>query len=315
MDVSSNIKESIDSNIKLNIQVNMSLLLIVVASIFWGTSGIAAKHLITTYDIPPLTIGAMRLLIATPILMFTSRVQMQEKISFGKKHLIFFVIYGVSIAMFQITFFNALRISMVSIATLIALCTSPVFVAILSKFFLAEDITRRVAISLSFSTIGTILIMGTSSYNGGAGESQMFGYMLALGAGFSYALITICGKKLVQFYTPVSVVATAFSLASIVMIPFIRIPNNLSVSGWLILLYLGLGPTALAYILFNTGLKKASATKASIASLCEPLTATTLSLAVIGERFTTLQGTGASLLVMALLLIVIKKEQGNPEVS
>lgn len=302
----SNVKTNFAENDKLNEKINFSLLLIVLAAVLWGTSGVVAKHIMTMYEVSSLTIGALRLLIATPILLITSRVQIQEKIEINKKHYKYFVIYGLSIATYQITYFAAVKFSMVSIATLIALCTAPVFVAMLSKVFLAEKITSRVMVSLMISTIGTILVMGLTR-NSPPENTQYLGYILALGAGLSFASFTICGKKLVKFYPPVSVVSIAFILGSLTMLPFLRIPSNIPLIGWAGLLYLGIVPTAFSYILFNIGLKKASATKASIATLCEPLTATALSLILIGERFTQIQGLGATLLITALLLIVIKK--------
>lgn len=315
MNLIASLKTSLD--FRPNIKINISLLLIIITAMLWGTSGIAAKYLIDLYDMSPLTIGGMRVIIGAPILLVTVKVQMKEKkekVNIDKKHYTVFGIYGICIAMFQITFFSAVKISMVSIVTLIALCTAPVFVAILSRIFLSEKITKRVVTSMAISTVGTVLIMGTNG--SGTGEvSQYLGYLLALGAGLSYATITICGKKLVKNYEPVNILSIVFILASIILLPLVKIPSNLSVTGWLILLYLGVVPTAIAYVLFNVGLKKASATKAAIATLFEPLTATVLSVILIGERFSQVQGIGASLLIVALVLIVVKKEEEITELS
>ncbi|MGH7350560.1 MAG: EamA family transporter, partial [Candidatus Rokuibacteriota bacterium] len=73
--------------------------------------------------------------------------------------------------------------------------------------------------------------------------------------------------------------------------------------GWPLLLYLGLGPTAVAYALFTTGLGRVPATAAGIVSLLEPLTATALGLLVFGERLGPIGVIGASLLLASLALL------------
>jgi DME family drug/metabolite transporter len=79
-------------------------------------------------------------------------------------------------------------------------------------------------------------------------------------------------------------------------------------AGWPLLLYLGLGPTAVAYALFTAGLGRVPATAAGIVSLLEPLTATTLGLLVFGERLGPIGAAGALLLLAALTLLTLARE-------
>jgi drug/metabolite transporter, DME family len=80
---------------------------------------------------------------------------------------------------------------------------------------------------------------------------------------------------------------------------------------WLILLYLGCIPTALAYGLFQVGMRSLSATVVSIVTLFEPLTAAFLAWILFGERLSPFGLLGALFLVgaMALILLVpLRKE-------
>ena len=61
--------------------------------------------------------------------------------------------------------------------------------------------------------------------------------------------------------------------------------------------------TALAYVLFTVGLRRVPATAAGIVTLLEPLTATTLGVAVFGESLGALGVLGAALLLGALGLL------------
>ncbi|WP_407305835.1 DMT family transporter [Desulfosporosinus sp. SB140] len=283
--------------------MNTGLMLIVLSAILWGTAGISAKYLINIYSLSALTIGAMRLLIASPVLLTMSKIQLKEKVKIDRRHYVLFVIYGITVATYQIAYFSAVKSIMVSVATLIALCTAPIFVAILSRIFLKEKMKTTVITALVVSIVGTSLIIGLRGNQILAGTSY-WGYILALGAGLSYSVYTLCGKELVVYYPSTKVISITFSLGALLMLPFVKIPGNLSWNAWAILLYLGVVPTAIAYIIFTQGLKKSSATKASIATLFEPLTSTTLSVLLIGEKFNASQLLGALLLSSALFLLV-----------
>ncbi|MBC8076377.1 MAG: EamA family transporter, partial [Chloroflexales bacterium] len=74
--------------------------------------------------------------------------------------------------------------------------------------------------------------------------------------------------------------------------------------GWMMLVYLGLVPTALAYVLFLRGMRTTSATVASIVTLLEPLTSTALAWLIFGERFGPLGFVGAALLLGAIGLLM-----------
>ncbi len=283
------------------------ILLILLAAILWGTTGISARYINDIYPLSPLTIGAWRLLFASPLLILLSFLSKGNKEPLQKEHLGIFLIYGVTVATYQLSFFSAVTFAMVSTATLIAICTSPVFVAILSKLFLKESLNAKVFIALVLSISGTILIMDIYQLDFSLDSNSSLGYLLALGAGLSYAIYAVAGKSLLTHYSPLRIVSITFSLGALFMLPFIPVPADLPLAVWGILLFLGVVPTALAYIIYTTGLKSTTATSAAIASLFEPMTATFLALTFIGERLNLMQSIGAVLLFSALSIISIKK--------
>ena len=79
----------------------------------------------------------------------------------------------------------------------------------------------------------------------------------------------------------------------------------------LLALYLGLVPTALAYVLFARGLQKLPAASVATLTLAEPLTAATLGVAVLGERPGPVAGLGA-LLVLSGLLVLSAQPRRRP---
>ena len=79
--------------------------------------------------------------------------------------------------------------------------------------------------------------------------------------------------------------------------------------GWLLLVYLGLIPSALAYALFLSGMRSTSATTASVATLIEPLTATVLAWLIFAEPIAPSGLSGALLLFLAMGLVVLRQRE------
>ena len=102
----------------------------------------------------------------------------------------------------------------------------------------------------------------------------------------------------------VTVIGVAVGLASLAPALLAEAsPTRAVRAGWPLLLYLGVGPTAIAYALFTAGLGRVPATAAGIVSLLEPLTATTLGLLLFGERLGAAGLLGAMLLLAALVIL------------
>jgi DME family drug/metabolite transporter len=124
----------------------------------------------------------------------------------------------------------------------------------------------------------------------------------------------VAAKGLLARVTPLAVAAITFALAAVLLAPALlaeAAPMRAMSAGWPLLLYLGVGPTAIAYALFTAGLGRVPATAAGIVSLLEPLTATTLGLAVFGERLGTTGAIGALLLLAALVVLTRGQVRGD----
>jgi DME family drug/metabolite transporter len=133
--------------------------------------------------------------------------------------------------------------------------------------------------------------------------------LLAFLAAGGYAGFILCGRLLTSRYHPLHVNSVAFGTGALLLL-FLALPTRLVVvySGWdwLILLYLGCIPTALAYGLFQVGMRSLSATVVSIVTLCEPLTAALLAWILFHEQLGLLGLLGAALLLGAMASILLR---------
>jgi DME family drug/metabolite transporter len=291
----------------------LGLVLIAIAAASWGTTGATMTLLSREAAASPLLVGWSRLAIAAPVLVLAAAGAAR----FGARpparrswpslaDLPLCAALGLAMAAYQVCYFRAVTLVGVAPAALLAICSAPLLIAVLAALFLGERLTPVVRLSLGMAVAGTaLLVVGPRGFSEIAGHFGL-GALLALGAGVSYAVYAVAAKGLLARVTPLAVAAITFALAPLFLAPALLgepAPTRALAAGWPLLLYLGLGPTAVAYVLFTAGLGRVPATAAGIVSLLEPLTATTLGLLVFGERLGPIGITGALLLLAALALL------------
>ncbi len=293
--------------------VLLGLVLIAIAAVSWGTTGATMTLLSREAAVSPLLVGWSRLAIAAPVLVLAAAGVGR----FGAPHpsrrpwpsladLPLCAALGLAMAGYQVCYFRAVTLVGVAPAALLAICSAPLLIAVLATLFLGERPTPLVRLSLGMAVAGTaLLLVGPRGFGEIAGRFGV-GALLALGAGVSYAVYAVAAKRLLARVTPLAVSAITFALAALLLAPALlgeAAPGRAIATGWPLLLYLGLGPTAAAYALFAAGLDRVPATAAGIVALLEPLTATTLGLVVFGERLGPLGVAGALLLLAAIALL------------
>jgi len=287
----------------------------------WGTTGLTSNILNRLSAVDAVSVGALRLLIAFPALLILAQTLAPGTLRpLLKREWRAVLLMGLSMAAYNGCFFAALARTSVMAGTLLALCSAPLFVALLARLFLDEPLTRPMLLALATGLIGTALLVGGQGGrdpSAGSGLALLrldyaLGNLLALGAGLAYAVYALVGRatQAGDGTAPASLAALSFTTAAILLTPFalangLRLPTNFP--AWGAVLYLGLVPTALAYALYLRGLKTVPATVASIGTLVEPLTASLLAALFLGERLTQSGFVGAGLMLSSLAILSVRK--------
>ena len=301
----------------------VGLVLIGLASISWGTTGATMALLARDTGAGPVLVGWARLAVGAPCLVLAVVANhwfRRRGRPVHAPHILpaeitrdaaSFVVLGLSMAAYQACYFCAVALTGVAIAALIAICSAPLLIAALASVVLGERPSRTVKLSLGLAVAGTALLTlgprGLGDVSGGFG----FGVVLAVGAGLAYAVYAVTAKRVLARTAPLSVAAITFTLAAIFFAPALWLVDGIHLPSlarsWPLVLYLSVGPTAVAYGLFGAGLRKVSATAAGIVSLLEPLTAAGLGVFAFGESLGALGLTGAALLLVSLVLLVLAR--------
>jgi drug/metabolite transporter, DME family len=275
--------------------------LILAAAILWGTTGTAQA--LAPPGIQPVTIGAFRLLVGGSGLLLWAGLRG----AFNSNRpwpRIACILAAVSVAAYQPLFFTAVSLAGVSIGTVVAIGSAPLFAGLLGYLVIREAPGRRWAIATALAISGCIFLYT----NEPTVEFQPPGVLLALGAGFSYAVYATMGRIILRTQSPDAMGGVVFSLAALILLPVLFNTNLSLISNSTIIIpviYLGLVTTTIAYILFARGLQMIPVATAVTLSLAEPLTAGFLGIFLLGEEFSPLTWAGLILLFIGLLILSI----------
>jgi drug/metabolite transporter, DME family len=226
----------------------------------------------------------------------------------SRRDLLPMFVAGSFVALYQTTFYAALPRIGVAIATLIALCSAPVIVAVLSAIIARQPPRGIVLMALTCAIAGTLLLVQIEPSAQQTQSNVVGGALFALLSGLLYALNVLIGSRLGANSNvhPLQTVTFGFTFGAAVL-GVIGLRSGLSIGysaqAWAGLAYLGVITTAGAYALFYMGMRSTSSTAASIATLMEPLTATILAWLLFSEPLSSRVLLGGALLISAMLLL------------
>jgi len=193
-------------------------------------------------------------------------------------------------------------------AASVIIATIPIFVVILASIFLKEKITFRIVAGVFLSLIGVVII-STFGKSGYLFEIKYISGALAvllaaiMGAGY-----TIVGKKMLQRYSALSLTVYVCLLGSLGLIPFISISlfeevAAMSLTGWSVVIFLGVFPTVIGYVLWFVALEIKSASKISVYLYFIPVLSTIISYIIFRDEITWLFVFGGTLVIIGLHVV------------
>lgn len=187
---------------------------------------------------------------------------------------------GILLASHWALFFLSIQVSTVAVG-LLSYSVFPVFTAFLEP---AIDRKKLAPVSLVFSGLclmGVFLIVPRFSWD----ESAFRGVVLGLGAGLTFAVLSILNRRLTTRYDSVTIAFRQDIAASAVLLPALFIIRPvLAASDIGLLAALGIVCTAGAHTLFIDGMRTVSAQTASVIASLEPVYGIVLALAFLGEK-------------------------------
>lgn len=281
----------------------LPVLCLALAGFLWGTGGLTGTLLGRAAGLSPLSVAALRLL-AGGALIVAFRVLPGRRWPSGRAAWARVIETGLLAATFQAAYFCSVALTSVSLATLVTIGATPVIVSVAESLLGRRRLDRAAAARIGLALAGLGLLVGLPS--GGYGPVAVLessGVALLASAGF--ATLTLISATPVPGLSAEAVTGLGFTAGGLIVAPLAAVAGGLafrpSLAAFCWLAVLAAGPTALAYTLYFRGLRTAPASTGAILSLLEPLTATALSVAFLGNRLSLTGAAGAVLLAVAVL--------------
>jgi drug/metabolite transporter (DMT)-like permease len=239
----------------------------------------------------------------------------RRRLRVGRRELLFLVVYGVTgVAFVQWLYFVALEHLPVGVALLIQF-TGPLWVALFARFVYHETIRRRVWVALALCLTGLTLVV--ELWTGLAFST--IGITAALGASFALAAYILMAERERRHRDPVSLSFYGFLFAALFwamvqplwQFPWSVLDNTVSLQGnlsdrtapvWLLVGFVIVVGTMVTFSLLTGALRHIPATRAAIVSTLEPVLATVIAWAWLGESFGPSQLVGGAIVIAGIFL-------------
>ena len=284
-------------------------LLVVLAALCWGTSGVSGRIVAERAGLGPLDIAWHRMAIGAVVLLAgfaLTRSRRAAAPAAGRGTAVRLALVGAGLAAYQFAYFAAVATAGVSIATLVALGLAPLLIAVGAALLGHGRPDRATLVALVVALVGLVLLVGISA-GADTGTTVVLGALLAVGSALGYAVVTLAGAG-VPAGIPVTL--AGFVGGALLLTP-IALATGLTFTGdpvaLAVLIYLGAVPSALAYAMFFRGLRTVPGPVASIVTLLEPLTATALATAFLGERLAPAALAGGLLVLAAVAGLYLRR--------
>jgi drug/metabolite transporter (DMT)-like permease len=279
-------------------------LLILLAVIFWGTSFVATKTLLT--EIKPVTIIILRLITASFLLTFIA-IYTKRNFSLNiKSHGWIFILALIAVFHLWIQVTGLQFTTAANTGWIIG--TAPVFMAIMGLIFFKEKITLLAFGGIILAIFGLLMLIGKGDVTS-IGLIENKGDLLVLGSAFTWGVYSMVNKKITLTYSPLMTILYLFLMMAVIIIPFnlnretVSSVINLSITGWAMVLFLGLFCSGIAYVIWAQALRDMESAKVGAFLYLEPLITVLAAWFFLREEITLLMIISGLLITLGVIIV------------
>lgn len=279
------------------LKLNKNVLILHLTVLIWGFTGVLGELI----SLSAVHLVWYRVLIAA-LSLFVYFIIKGDSIHVTREKLIQFVFVGGVVGLHWVLFFHSIKVSTVSV-TLVTLSSITLFTSIL------EPLINTKRISLADVLVGVVIIFGI--YLIFKFEIQyIWGIIFGLSAALCASLFSILNARMVK-HTRATIITFyemfgAFFWISLFMAITGEFNEGLWLQGvdWAYLLLLGIGCTAVAYVLAVAVMKELSAFTVALTTNMEPVYGIVLALLIFGRKETMSLGFyGGAVIVLAAVFL------------
>ncbi len=261
-----------------------------------------ASILIRMSGAPPLAIATYRLAFATLILLpFYIRSGGHKRLAASSsRDILTLAAVGVVLAIHFGSWITSLGLTSVA-SSVLFVHVDPIFVAVVSHFYLGERIGRGTLGGIALAFVGAAAIAFSDA---GVSGSSLFGDLLAMIGAIMLGIYILAGRRLRQSLDLVSYVTPVYA-SSAITLALASLATGTSLwpyprSELLLFLAIAIVPMIFGHTVYNWTLKWLSAPLVSLSLLGEPVGATILAYLLLDEVPSVLALSGGVLILLGI---------------
>ncbi|MEV0351179.1 DMT family transporter [Nonomuraea sp. NPDC050680] len=216
----------------------------------------------------------------------------------------------IGVFVYNLLFFWGLSLAPAIDGSVIVPVMSPVLTTTFLLITRQENASVARVAGLATGAVGALIFFAGSAGVAGAGQARLIGDLLFLLSACCWAAFTLSGRRVLAGIEPLKATTYA-TLSGAVLLAIYSAPAAAEVAWhdvpayvWLNVVFVALGPTAVANLLYYRGIHAVGPASASIMMFVVPVVGTACSAVFLGESFDTVQATGAAVLLVGAVLAV-----------
>ncbi len=276
----------------------------VIAIVFFSTIEVVGKLIGT--GISPYGITAWRFLIGGLLLL---PLALKEKSIYAKqvsaKDYLKFTLAGILNVCISMLFLQLSIYYGKAVLSAVIVSTNTLFVALFAFFFLKERITKLHIIGLGLGLLGLFFIIYGERVLLSQSRNLVWGVIFGLAAALTFALYTVYSKQLVIRFGNFTTLSFTFIFGAILLFIYSVLSGrevlfDPSLKNILLILYLSMFVTGLAYLLYFSAMQILGAAKASLYFFLKPAVAAILAWLLHRETVNLMQLLGIVIIMLSL---------------
>lgn len=283
------------------------LFALLLACLLWGTADVAAKSALA--QIPPITLTTLRFVVATLVLW--PLVRRGPQVSIPVREVLPLGLVGIT-CMFLLQNFGLTRIAAANASLLQG--ATPAVTLLIAAILIGEKLGVRRIISIGLAAGGVVLMSGQGGLGAiGSGDLMVLGSMVCFG------LFVVLGRGAFTRYGSMPVVFAMTTWGAISLLPAAAVevavvrPAMPDFSALLLVLYLGIGCSALTYGLWGFAMRHLEVGCIAAFDALIPLTGCAAAMLFLGEQISRNHVFGGAAVLAGLIVIAL--ESSEPAVA
>lgn len=290
-----------------NKQVQIGTILAIIACVIWSGNFIASRY---AYPLAgPISLAFFRWTIATiTMLPFALKNFKKEKHLFKDNFSYFFWMAVVGVAVYNTMIYQAGHSTTAINMALFGSIIHPIVATLLAAWVVQEKLHWKSIAGIGLGIIGIIVLLSKGDLQTLLHFKFATGDLWMIGAGCCFGTYNVFVRKKPIGVSNNSFLLVIFTLGTILLFPFAIYemnyvqPVHFSKELLIVVLYIGIGNSTIAYLLWNMAIHRLGAAKTALFGTLIPFLSSIEALFILNEQFTIFQIISGVIIVSGIVI-------------